>query len=375
MKKYIEQPFEYLRKNNGSNFSSETVENWYMARAFVLDKLKDIAFKSDEYNHLHVVVDGDSDLMLAVVRQVALSAHYINYDEEERGNRTVITLVSNNPERTKNSLATEEYLGNLLDHCKYSIEGSTFHEDSYIDIELEIVKVKPEISEDNPNEILIEEVDVVSFCHSKDEKDILRIDTRKAQYADRMYQLGTPFDNLPSENIHDAHRYTLALDIFQYQKLQESIGTIVGKGWNDENNRLKVKNGLSNIICADCFESRAKSVEKCRENVKQKDAELWEKLNEALSKSEHARWVVEKLIMGFRPLSLEERMKDENLAPFKSKRNKHRKELKNKKEGPAHIDLCSYNDLRRINPDDMKYDSFLMLAIPMILKRISEDDN
>jgi ABC-type sugar transport system ATPase subunit len=163
--------------------------------------------------------------------------------------------------------------------------------------------------------------------------------------------------------------------MFQYQKLKEPLGTLVNeKKWNDAENRLKVKNSLSNVFCADCFESRAKSVEKCRENDKQKDATLWEKYNEALCKSEHARWVVEKLIMGFRPFSLEDRMRDENLSPFKTQRKKHRDGLKGKKDSPAHIDLCSYNDLRRINPDDMKYDSFLMLAIPMILKRIDEED-
>ena len=39
--------------------------------------------------------------MLSVVRQVALSAHYVNYDEENpvetKRKRTVITIVSQNP--------------------------------------------------------------------------------------------------------------------------------------------------------------------------------------------------------------------------------------------------------------------------------------
>lgn len=367
MKTCLEQPFEYLRKNDGCLFSPEVVKNWYLARAFVLERLKDVAFLPDENAHLHVVVDGDRGLMLAVVRQVALSAHYINYDEEQRGNRTVITLVSNNPERAKNSMATEECLGNLLNYCKLSVEGNAVNEDSYIDIELEIVTIKPEIDNDNPNEILIQEEDVVSFCHSKTEDEIFRIDTRKAQYAGRMYELGAPIENLPSENIHDTHRYSLALDLFQYQKLQEPLGTLVDEEkWSNPENRLKVKNGLSNVFCADCFESRAKSVEKCGGN-KMKDAAIWEKHNEALSISEHARWVVEKLILGFQPLSKEERMEDESLSPFMTKRENYRVGLKKRKEAPSHIDICSYNDLRRINPDDMKYDSFLMLAIPKIL--------
>jgi hypothetical protein len=89
--------------------------------------------------------------------------------------------------------------------------------------------------------------------------------------------------------------------------------------------------------------------------------------------SEHARWIVEKLIMGYRPLNEGERYHDETLhAQFKNKekRKKYRDSLKRNDQDPAHIDLCSYRDLRRINPDDMKYDSFLMLAIPKILKRL-----
>ena len=43
-----------------------------------------------------------------------------------------------------------------------------------------------------------------------------------------------------------------------------------------------------------------------------------------------------------------------------------------KEDGTPHIDLCSYRELRRVNPDDMKYDCFLMLAIPKILEKVKE---
>ena len=88
----------------------------------------------------------------------------------------------------------------------------------------------------------------------------------------------------------------------------------------------------------------------------------------ALSQSEHERWVVEKLIMGYRPYSDQERFQYESL--FGEERKAFRKKLKNNASDPAHVDLCSYRDLRRISPDDLKYDSFLMLAIPKILERV-----
>ena len=112
MKILTEKPFEYLkRKEDNKPFEEDVVKNWYKARAFVLDKLKDVAVEPTSGDHLHVVVDVDQDdkqlspLMLSVVRQIALSAHYLNFfegsEKEEPCHRTVITLVSKNPQLRK----------------------------------------------------------------------------------------------------------------------------------------------------------------------------------------------------------------------------------------------------------------------------------
>jgi hypothetical protein len=198
MNKYLEKPFEYLKRKDGSPFSSEVVKNWYYARAFVLDRLKDIAFKADDANHLHVVVKGDSELMLSVARQVALSAHYLNYDEGTKENRTIITIVSNATQIEEN-LKKEEYLCNLLSLCKWTHGNVTHNADSYIDIEINIVSNCDEKESENVK--VIEESEVISFCNSKLEDEICSIDTRKAVYAGRMYDLGTLIENLPAENI------------------------------------------------------------------------------------------------------------------------------------------------------------------------------
>ena len=199
-----------------------------------------------------------------------------------------------------------------------------------------------------------------------------------------MYNLGTLIENLPADNIHDARRYSLALNVYQFQKLQEPLDNLINDSkWKKK--QINVKNGLSNIFCADCFETREREITKTKnaaiegcQTQEKKDIigkeNFWEKYNENLCKSEHARWVVEKLIMGFRPLSNEERIEDESLSSYKDKRNSFRKELKTSEAKLAHIDLCSYTDLRRVNPDDLKYDSFLMLAIPKILEKIRKDD-
>ena len=383
MKAQMEKPFEYLRrKENNANYEKDIVDNWYKARAFVLEKLKDVAFKPTDNNHLHVVVDVDRDkthfspLMLAVVRQIALSAHYMNFfegnEQEPPRNRTVITIVSRNP-HVKEELEKEEYLCNLLQYCFYK-EGDSIPENpnSYVDLEFHVV---PEWT--NEEKFRFSEKDVEDFCETKynQGEDIFSIDTRMADYASRMYGLGAAFDNLPAEDIHCTKRYSSAINIFQYKKLSNAPQLIVNgkkQSWKDLS-LCKIKEEISNIMCADCFTIRERSIEICRESKSQSLQELWATYNEPLSRSEHARWVAEKLILGYRPLNAKERYYDEMLqmqGANRQARASFRNMLKRNDCDPAHIDLCSYRDLRRINPSDLKYDSFLMLAIPIILRKI-----
>jgi len=348
MKKQLEFPFEYLKRRDGSEFSKEIVDNWYKVRAYVLEKLKDVAIGPESRERLHVAVLGDSPLMLSVVRHVALYAHYANYDERLQ-NRTVITLVSKNRDIVE-ELKKDEYLCNLLELCKYTIYGEKpVNADSYIDIELRVV----EQWQVDDAAIRMTEEDVQSVL----EEEVRGIDTRKAVLAKRMYSLGSLIDNLPDDDIHCAGRYALALDVFKH-KLRKRIKPMVKEDeW--KKSQIAVRNGLSDIYCTDCFESRMKGMQ---------SVASWEDCNLAISNSEHSRWVVEKLILGFRPLTEQERLHDEQL--FGSAKKLYRDQLKKDPSVMAHIDLCSCADLRRINPEDMKYDSFLMLAIPRIMKRL-----
>ena len=373
MNKILEKPFEYLRRQeNGKPFEADVVKNWYIARAYVLELLKDVAFTPDSKSHLHVVVTNDSPLMLSIVRQVALSAHYINYNEASDGescrNRTVITLVSQSPDII-NELEKEEYLFYLPKYCKYVKEdATTVNDDSYIDIEIHVVKEYVE-EHNNTEEYVIREEDIEEFCRSREAEgiDIYCIDTQMAIYANRIYYLGDLIDNLPAEDIHCAKRYALALDMFQHRMLKEKPMPMINEeGWQ---NQLTVKEMLSNIFCADCFESRRLGIARCPKSMAS-GKDPWEENNNALSRSEHARWVVEKLIMGYRSLDESQRYKDESLYYNNAKKEQYRKSLKKNSKNPAHIDLCSYKDLRRINPDDLKFDSFLMLAIPKILEKV-----
>lgn len=371
----LERPFECLRRMaDDTAYSRETVRNWYKARTLVQNRLQDIAFAPDSQEHLHVVLSGDSPQMLSVARQVALSAHYVNFDEaaeEARQNRTVVTVVSRRPD-IKAELEREEYLCQLPKYCRFA--GSDGHVDnphSYVDIEIRIVKRMDDVARDeHAVKMEFSQEDVEAFFAEADADDsIFTIDTRKAVYASRMYDIGTAITNLPAEDIHCAERYKLALDIFQYKKLEDDLEPMF-EGLDAATPLNVVKEKLSNVFCADCFESREKSLMKNQKDNAKKRHQYWVENNEALSKSEHARWVAEKLVMGYSPLNDEQRFEDERLSYSHVKRAQFRKAIKRQQQYPAHIDLCSYADLRRIQPDDLKYDSFLMLAIPRILDRV-----
>ena len=359
---YKEKPFEYLKRKNGDSFSAETIKNWYIARAYVLDRLKDVVICQGSKEHLEVTIADDSPLMLCVARHVALYAHYANFDETNPI-RTAITLVSKNTQIIE-ELQKEEYLCNLPLFCKLSVNGSEpKNADSHIDIELRVVDQWHE----NNNSLVMSEDDVKAFLSKKSEGEIHCVDTRKAILTDRMYSLGSWIDNLPAEDIHNAQRYAMALNVFQHNILRKPITQLVNaKSW--ETNVIAVKNGLSNVFCADCFESRAKGVVRYAKANGMIEEEAWEECVEGLSKSEHARWVVEKLIMGFRPITERERLETEYL--FGAEKRQFFNQLKKNPQDPAHIDLCSFAQLRRVNPYDMKYDSFLMLAIPGILQKL-----
>lgn len=207
-------------------------------------------------------------------------------------------------------------------------------------------------------------------------------------------------------------------EIAEYTKEDDKKGTLY---------QIKLRNKLSNVFCADCFVTRLKSlfdnkVRKDMEKVikkaycsvkrsKKNEENDWKKvikkaycsvkrskedeeidcetvcittdmLNymiknhekdllklvgnnlKTMAKCEHARWNVEKLILGFSPFSPQEHY--EYNRRFGSSRSSYRNKLK--KIEAHHINLCSYDDLRRIDPDNMKYDSFLMLAMVRILR-------
>lgn len=390
--KNVEDLFRSLLRSDGSKFEEDIVKNWYRARKFVLGTL----VANDVFDNIirqqqkiHVVLEGTSDLMLSVARQIAFVAHYPTFNDTTGNNRTIITILFDKTKVSPSSIldivSKEEYLYNLSRYCKCTIRDFNANEPksvekSFLDVELELIGFDGmDFSKYNPIDTLrIKESDIT------DDVTDDTIDISLAKRVNMVYNVGMDIDNLPPDDPNTAERYDKALFYFCYQQSPKDTQ----EKWDQMgNSQIDIKNKLSNVFCSDCFPSRLIYI--INENKEEKDKiinflDLEKHVNkkyqkvvsivkdniESLARCEHARWNVEKLLLGFRPLSEKEHLEDEQL--FGKDRKDYRKALK--KRG-IHIDLCSYRDLRRINPGDMKYDCFLMIAMPRIILECEKNNS
>lgn len=364
-------------------------ENWYRARYYIMNVLKpldDHAIGCDSGKRMHVVVNwqignaDDKQLMLAVVRQICLLFHFPNFDEENGRNRTRITILADKEEvpAAYDDIKSCPYLGDLLDYCKCEVEGDPNREhEEVLPLDVEFVfKTGEEKGTDDDKVIAIEPTDIVAGIKGFSEDD-MKFDVTKGMLVSMVYNTGVEIDNLPANDNANIDRYSTALNVFCY-KLKPDL---IQKKWDENSKRrddgtydkMRIKNMLSSVFCADCFEPRIQSLfdikqKALSEYILMNFREVMEKISEektitAFARCEHSRWNVEKLLLGFKPLTMQDWYEIERR--FGKERNDF---IKKKKKKGWHIDLCSYKNLRRVNPADMKYDYFLMLAMPQILR-------
>ena len=82
-------------------------KDWYYARQYVLDVLPPLdrtGIEPSSSTHVHVVTNSTDNLMLAIIRQICLIAHYPNFNEETGANRTIITICTKNPSDALNKI-------------------------------------------------------------------------------------------------------------------------------------------------------------------------------------------------------------------------------------------------------------------------------
>ncbi|MDE7088873.1 MAG: hypothetical protein K2O54_02020, partial [Prevotella sp.] len=366
----------------------------YIARHIIMDRLEKtldgdgISPSSNKY--VHLICTAADPLMLNIARQAALLCHFPNFDEEKAECRTRITILSPDTGSEKelrklyDRLSSESIFGNLLTECQWSmsvygkpISFESEKKNTFIDVEIEVVGFEDAStdgywSDFHPDK---EEITtIIAYPGSISDKNLttmrrichqvhiadgeyrevpMAVDMRMARRVNIVYRKGTGDRNIFNDNPKDAKAYS--------KLLRQLVGKIPRKveieSW--ENSGLPEINQSSNLCCSDCFPYYLRSVMTSdgQEPVKPLIDNI-----AALSRAEHARWNVEKLIMGFRSLTPKEILKDELLTG--SAKSEYRKRLKSEK---IHIDLCPMHRLVCIDPESLKYASFIILAIPAIL--------
>lgn len=354
----------------------EILEEWLIARHHILskcdhlDNLKGIAPDSDKHSQVDIIIDdADKSRAMAIARQVALITHCPNFKESDESTRTIISIIYNNADSTQLKDELRKHMGNLLDYCQFIVDGKdesscyqSYKDFLPLDIAVEIRKEDASSSFDSTKAIqsVIKMSDVMKNYPTDALKNSISI--KRSMLINMAYKTGADIDNLPAYDNANVERYSTALDYFFNHSPQNDIQ----REWEE----ATILDKLSCLFCADCIDNRldgllktsGKSMVQYIKGNKDLVKKKIEEAIQALALCEHSRWNVEKLILGFRPYNIQERFTIESL--FGEAREKYRKDLKKEH---VHLDLCSYKNLRRIDPGNIKYDYFLMLAIPHIL--------
>lgn len=330
------------------NDKSDFINDWYFARAFVIsESMKEMMCRVDSEGEmkapLNITLEGTSPRMCAVLRELILRAHYTDFNESNGGNSSTITILySGNQESVKNTLLKMPFLGNYLHYL--------WEEQLYF---LDVKVMLKEKKDDSKADVTKEMVDNFSYAKNN------AIHTTRAEEANKIYCLGSDLYNLPSIDTANVKIYELPLLEFE----TESFDYNREKDWEHSN----IKDKLSNVFCTDTFDLRKLMLER---RLKKKDIEektlkeLVENNILSLSKCEHSRWNAEKLIMGFRPWTPMEHYQYDRL--FGDQKKQFYKKLKKQE---VHYNICSYRDLARREPQNMKFDTFLVLAMLNIIQK------
>ena len=120
--------------------------------------------------------------------------------------------------------------------------------------------------------------------------------------------------------------------------------------------KCSTSNQWSNLYLADSIDFKLRSIGLTRESLEAENFEFSQEQKDALAYTEHSRWDVEKLLMGYRELTEEEHKLSKE----------EKKQLKNKFF--AHGNIVPFYSL---TADDKKLDYNIIEMLPMIIKAIN----
>lgn len=357
-----------------------------------IDTRQGMSIGPDSDKQVHLVVIGMTEMGEALAREAAFICHYPNY--VTRRIRTKITFID--PQAKEQMTYLTGRYRHLFDLCHYSFfdyapgalnPAPHNPEKDFLDIEFEFIqaniaerqireKITEWASSDKqvltigvctdmphrsmaaglylPDEVFENNIPVWVYQPAKgDLKDYLECSHFKNIITFGMS--GKDLDIKNEDMILQAKRlnylYGLIYDTIQQnkEKSQEEILDAVDslvldykkmdeKGWNN----LDVFKKWSNVYCVSTIKKKIDSVR----------SEWSEKNIQLIDAVEHNRWNVEKLMMGFRPATDEERRTEDKDGL---------------KQRFIHCDIRPYNDL---DEETKKYDNKFTKEIPNIIKPI-----
>lgn len=336
-------------------------------------------------NYVHIFIVGMSRMGVAMGVEAAHLAHYPNYEQKKI--RTKITFIDKNADeekdffmgRFKELFALSHWRYGTIDNkeqltwCKQHIPtGFEYLGNDFIDIEWEFINGGIETSSIqnyiyNSCNPLAKVTIAICLPESNRSHAAALYINKKIYESDSLLQVlvynryGSSIMNTFKGNVSQ-YPYKGKLKAFgssanclaiEYLKTSELIGKYIGIAYNETNKinnitytgKSKVACRWSNIYNGNTLWTKLRSI-----GFFNHDFMDDKKFIEVLADVEHNRWVVEQLIMNFRPLTYEEQTKE------KQDNNKNKSILKSKM---AHIDICSNKKILEIDKDVRKYDIML----------------
>ena len=369
------------------------------SRSIQLDR-EPITLQSDR--HVHLVIFGMNDMAEAVAISAAHVAHYPNY-VRDHSLRTRITLVETQAEqKSKDFIKRYQH---LFDNSYYRIVKPSeeeaiklFHKPMYSDVREDFVDVEWEFVEaEVSNDILRNKLSqwasdskqllTIVMADSDNNKNISEaMLLPKAIYKEdipvyiysRHGEASVPTKNMRLFGMQDSG-YDTTLPL---ARMAKNINFIYGRCYADEEqvryaaeidfeeretawSKLPMVKRMSSIYNAMSLATKMHSIG-LKEDEWDKFYDIPQHDIEILAQTEHNRWSVEELILGWRPCTEEEQQRVE--ADITQKRVL--------KSNRVHYDLRAYDDLR---PDETGksakiYDICLCSCLPLIAKTFAEDN-
>ena len=402
IKTYINfKPFNYYEMWAQKVFINKEIDSYKLKSNLLnntylpLEGVDGITQDSDKYVHLFIV--GMSRMGIAMAIEAAHLAHYPNYDRD-RKIRTKITFIDKNAAEEKDFfIGRFKELFRLSHWCYGTIQGSqlvwnTLHMPEecdhlggdFIDVEWEFINggiencgtqkyicsiankdnsivtiamCLPEPSRclaaalyldrniyEKANQILVYNRYGDSLINQMTHKNVKQINP----FHNKLRAFGMASGCYDSQIINDAETIAKRLNQ-EYNKLYLYVDE--GKGLD----KSDVAKWWSNIYAANSIWT------KLRCTKWQGNRELNKKEIYYLARTEHSRWNMEQLLMNYRPLTCTEQEEVKNNIM-----------LKNPKKGEmAHFDICSFEVLKQIDRNSIRYDWGLSKILPSIYTELT----